>query len=80
MSSMFYKIDKKQVQELLEKKLKENPDTFYYIDNYYLEKIIDTLVESIAEVIAVNYNQLVEDVPKIISDEMGNGSRFSGYK
>ncbi|PEV99790.1 hypothetical protein CN425_18655 [Bacillus cereus] len=80
MSSMFYKIDKKQVQELLEKKLKENPDTFYYIDNYYLEKIIDTLVESIAEVIAVNYNQLVEDVPKIISDEMRNASRFSGYK
>ncbi|PRT38364.1 hypothetical protein [Bacillus wiedmannii] len=80
MSSMFYKIDKKQVQELLEKKLKENPDTFYYIDNYYLEKIVDTLVESIAEVIAVNYNQLVEDVPKIISDEMRNASRFSGYK
>ncbi|MED3122941.1 hypothetical protein [Bacillus wiedmannii] len=80
MSSMFYKIDKKQVQELLEKKLKENPDTFYYIDNYYLEKIIDTLVESIAEVITVNYNQLVEDVPKIISDEMRNASRFSGYK
>ncbi|PEK10527.1 hypothetical protein COL24_23760 [Bacillus toyonensis] len=80
MSSMFYKIDKKQVQELLEKKLKENPDTFYYMDNYYLEKIIDTLVESIAEVIAVNYNQLVEDVPKIISDEMDNTSYFRGYK
>ncbi|ARC28586.1 MULTISPECIES: hypothetical protein [Bacillus cereus group] len=80
MSSMFYKIDKKQVQELLEKKLKENPDTFYYIDNYYLEKIIDTLVESIAEVIAVNYNQLVEDVPKIISDKMDNASYFRGYK
>ncbi|MFB9759118.1 hypothetical protein [Ectobacillus funiculus] len=56
MASGFYKIDKETVREMIEQKLKENPDIFYYVDNYYLEKIIDALVESIAETIVSPYS------------------------
>lgn len=38
-----------EVENILREKLKEDPDLKYYVDNDYITRLIDLLIEGIAE-------------------------------
>lgn len=40
-----------EVENILREKLKEDPDLKYYVDNDYITRLIDLLIEGIAETI-----------------------------
>ena len=77
MNSM-YSLSEYEIKKILEDKLKENPDIFYYIDNYYLQKVIDSLVEGIAEAMSQNNEKLVKNITNIVNDDLRRQSRFLG--
>lgn len=51
-------LDKYQTKRIIEEKLKSDPDLKYYIENDYILKLIDLLVDGIAEVIDENNNKI----------------------
>lgn len=57
-------LDKIDIKSKLHEKLDSNPDLKYYIDNEYVTKLIDLLIEGIAEVMEENNKELVEDLFK----------------
>ena len=48
-----YGLDKYEAEKILKEYLDKEPDLKYYIDNDYIEKMVDTLIEGIAKVIEV---------------------------
>ncbi|KHF40699.1 hypothetical protein [Halalkalibacter okhensis] len=74
-----YSLSEYRIKEIIENKLNENPDIFYYIDNYHLQKVVDSLVEGIAEAMAENNQKLVDNITKIIDDEYKKQKLFRGY-
>lgn len=57
-------LDKRNIEERLKEKLYSNPDFKYYIDSEYMIKLIDLLIEGIAEVIEENNKELVDNLFK----------------
>lgn len=57
-------LDDRYIKRKLHEKLDSNPDLKYYIDNEYVTKMIDLLIEGIAEVIEENNNELIADLFK----------------
>ena len=55
-------IDKFRVQRILQEKIETDPDLKYYIDNVYITKLVDLLIEGIGEVVETNNKKLVEDI------------------
>lgn len=47
-----------EVENILREKLKEDPDLKYYVDNDYITRLIDLLIEGIAEAIAKNNSEI----------------------
>lgn len=56
------------VKELINNKLKEQPDLFYYIDNSYVELLTQMLIDAVAEVIVENNERLQEDINNYIQN------------
>lgn len=57
-------LGKIDIKSKLHEKLDSNPDLKYYIDNEYVTKLIDLLIEGIAEVMEEKNKELVEDLFK----------------
>jgi hypothetical protein len=57
-----YGLDTRRVKRLIEDKLREDPDIFYYIDNYHLEKLTNLLIEGFATAIEANNRKLADDL------------------
>ncbi len=55
-------IDKFRVQRILQEKIETDTDLKYYIDNVYITKLVDLLIEGIGEVVETNNKKLVEDI------------------
>lgn len=51
-----------EVKIILKRKINENPDIFYYIEDPYIEKIIEALIDGVAEVIEENNKKLIRDM------------------
>lgn len=47
-------LSKNEVQRKLREKINEDPDLKYYVEDEYITKIIDLLIEGIGEVIEKN--------------------------
>ena len=73
-----YSLNQYEIKKIVEDKISENPDIFYYIDNPYLQKVIDALVEGVAEAMAANNKKLVENIMTIVEDETRKRSRSMG--
>lgn len=50
------------VERRLREKIDSDPDLKYYIDNEYVTKLVDLLIEGIGEVIEENNRELVDDI------------------
>ncbi len=59
---MRYGLNRQDIERILHEKLDSNPDWKYYIDDEYILKIIDILVEGIADVVEENNRKLVDDL------------------
>lgn len=57
-----YGLDKYEAERILKEHLNKEPDLKYYIDNDYMEKLVDILVEGIAKVVEENNKKVEEDV------------------
>lgn len=73
-----YGIDKQNIEGIIRNKLNENPDIFYYIDDYYMEKIVNSLIEGVSEAIYLNNKKIIENVPKIYEDNLRDIRRRRG--
>ncbi|MBG9812373.1 hypothetical protein ABD68_12435 [Bacillus endophyticus] len=80
MVSSRYIIRESEVKQIIEDKLNEHPDLLYYIDNPYLQKVIDALVDGFAEAVAESNKKLAENVVNIVNDEMQRNMRSRGYR
>lgn len=56
-----YGMRKDEVVRELKIELEKDPDLKYYLNNEYIEKIIDLLIEGIGKVIEKNNKQVEED-------------------
>ena len=52
----------RDVERRLREKIDSDPDLKYYIDNEYVIKLVDLLIEGIGEVIEENNRELVDDI------------------
>ena len=59
-----YGLDKYEAERILKEYLNKEPDLKYYIDNDYMEKLVDILIEGIAKVIEENNKKVEEDVKR----------------
>ncbi|MGM0864511.1 MAG: hypothetical protein ACQEWF_07545 [Bacillota bacterium] len=73
-----YGIDKQNIEGIIRNKLNENPDIFYYIDDYYMEKIVNSLIEGVSEAIYLSNKKIIENVPKIYEDNLRDIRRRRG--
>ena len=55
-------MNKYRVQEILQEKIESDPDLKYYIDNEYITKLVNLLIEGIGEGIEENNEKLVENL------------------
>jgi hypothetical protein len=73
-----YGIDKQNIEGIIRNKLNENPDIFYYIDDYYMEKIVNSLIEGVSEAIYLSNKKIIENVPKIYEENLRDIRRRRG--
>jgi len=57
-----YGLDSHSVKSMLKRSIRNEPDLFYYIDNQYIERLIDVLTEGIADVIEENNRKIIDDI------------------
>lgn len=53
---------KYQIENILREKLEKDPDLKYYIDNDYITKLVELLIEGIGEAIEKNNKELVDNL------------------
>lgn len=64
---MNYDIKPQNIKQRIDDKIKDNPDILYHIDNPFLEKYIDIIIESICEEIS--------NIPKVTQNEINKNKR-----
>lgn len=57
-----YGLDKYRVKNMLEDVFRTEPDLFYYIDNQYIERLVNVLTDGIANVIEENNKKIIDDI------------------
>lgn len=57
-------LDRYEAERILREYLEKEPDLKYYIDNDYMEKLVDILIKGIAKVIEENNRKIEEDVKR----------------
>lgn len=50
------------VKRILHEKIDSDPDLKYYIDNEYVTRLVDLLIEGIGEIIEKNNKELLDDL------------------
>lgn len=50
------------VKRILQEKIESDPDLKYYIDNDYITRLVDLLIEGIGEMVEKNNKTLVDDL------------------
>ena len=51
-----------EVENILREKLEEDPDLKYYVDNDYITRLIDLLIEGIEEVVIRNNKEIERQI------------------
>lgn len=80
MSFNRYGLSKKEIENIIQNKMKENPDIFYYIDDYYLEKVINAIIEGVVDAVYQSSKEIIKQVPSIMSEHTANELRRRGIR
>ena len=59
---MYIGLRKSEIEAILRKKMEEESDLKYYVDNDYIIRIVDLLIEGVAEAISRNNRELDSDL------------------
>lgn len=57
-----YGYSKEQICDIIKNRMNDNPDLKYYINNDYIDELVNLLIEDIAEAIEVNTAKAMDDV------------------
>jgi predicted house-cleaning noncanonical NTP pyrophosphatase (MazG superfamily) len=57
-----YGYSKEMICEIIKNRLKDNPDLKYYINNDYIDELVNLLIEGIAEAIEINTAKAFDDL------------------
>lgn len=57
-----YGYSKEQICDIIKNRMNDNPDLKYYINNDYIDELVNLLIEGIAEAIEVNTAKAMDDV------------------
>lgn len=57
-----YGYSKEMISEIIKNRLKDNPDLKYYINNDYIDELVNLLIEGIAEAIEINTAKAFDDL------------------
>ena len=57
-----YGYSKEMIFEIIKNRLKDNPDLKYYINNDYIDELVNLLIEGIAEAIEINTAKAFDDL------------------
>ena len=58
-----------EIERKIHEKMDSDPDLKYYIDNDYITKLIDLLIEGIAETVEENNKKLIDDINTLIGKD-----------
>ena len=75
-----YMLNENEIKGIIESKVKQNPDILYYIDDYYMQKIISLIIEGVAEAIAKSNEEILKNIGKMQADEIKLKSLMSGIR
>lgn len=73
-------LNENEIKGIIESKVKQNPDILYYIDDYYMQKIINLIIEGVAEAIAKSNEEILKNIGKMQADEIKLESFKSGIR
>lgn len=59
---MRYGLDTHGVKRIIQEKINKNPDIYYFINNDYIEELINLIIEGIADSIEQNNEKVFEDL------------------
>lgn len=51
-----------QVKKIIKEKIETNPDLKYYVNNKYLDELIDLIIEGVGEAIEENNTKFYDDL------------------
>ena len=57
-------LKKYEAEKILREDLEKEPDLKYYIDNDYMEKLVNILIKGIAKLIEENNRKIEEDIKR----------------
>lgn len=55
-------LSKYQIKRIINNSLNKNPDLKYYINNEYIEEVLNLLVDGISEAIESNSKKILDDI------------------
>ncbi|WP_342558241.1 hypothetical protein [Metasolibacillus sp. FSL K6-0083] len=61
---MRYGLRRNEVKRIIKQRINNNPDIFYYIEDEYIEELVDLISDGIADAIEANNKKLIDDLTK----------------
>lgn len=61
---MRYGLRRNEVKRIIKQRINNNPDIFYYIEDDYIEELVDLISDGIADAIEANNKKLIDDLTK----------------
>ncbi len=62
MRTSTYGIDKNEVKKIINHKISQNPDIYYFINNDYVEELINLIIDGVAEAIEENNKKIFNGI------------------
>ncbi|ARV43919.1 hypothetical protein ACTXHP_04950 [Bacillus stercoris] len=75
-----YLLSEYEIKKIIDAKVKENPDILYYIDDYYLQQVISSIIDGVAEAISQSNEKLISNIERMLNDEARKKSFRSGIR
>lgn len=59
-----YGLRDNEIEKIIKSSLNENPDLKYYINNDYIEELINLLIQGVSKAIEENTKQVIKDIER----------------
>lgn len=73
---MNYGLSRDEVKATIKRRLNENPDIFYFMDNDYIEELVEALSNGVADAIELNNKKFIDDM----NWDLKSKSMFRGHR
>ncbi len=61
-----YGLKRHKVEEIIRESLNKNPDLKYYINNDYIDELINLLIDGVSQAIEENNKKVISDIEREI--------------